>query len=73
MSHGSVQNINNKMISGIIEIFNPVMTNFSITKKPFNQYTNQLADIYMGHSIQEWTKQNLWKTVLEKSKVIWSA
>ena len=44
------------MISGIIEIFNPVMTNFSITKKPFNQYTNQLADIYMGHSIQEWTK-----------------
>ena len=26
----------------------------------------------MGQSIQEWTKQNLWKTAFKKIEVIWS-
>ena len=28
---------------------------------------------YMGQSIQEWTKENLWKTALKKFEVTWSA
>ena len=27
----------------------------------------------MGQSIQEWTKQNLWKTAFKKIEEIWSA
>ena len=27
----------------------------------------------MGQGIQEWTKQNLWKTAFKKFEVIWSA
>ena len=27
----------------------------------------------MGQGIQEWTKQNLWKTAFEKFEVMWSA
>ena len=27
----------------------------------------------MGQSIQEWTKENLWKTSFKKFEVIWSA
>ena len=29
--------------------------------------------LYMGQSIQEWTKWNLWKTAFKKFEVIWSA
>ena len=28
---------------------------------------------YVGQNIQEWTKQNLWKTAFKKFEVIWSA
>ena len=31
------------------------------------------ATAYFGQSIQEWIKQNLWKTVFKKYEVIWSA
>ena len=31
------------------------------------------TDWYMGQSIQEWTKLNLWKTTCKKMEVIWSA
>ena len=28
---------------------------------------------HMGQGIQEWTKQNLWKTAFKKFEAIWSA
>ena len=34
---------------------------------------NTFPQRYMGQNIQEWTKRNLWKTVLKKFEVIWSA
>ena len=37
---------------------------------------DQTLSVMMGHleqSIQEWTKQNLWKTAFKKYEGIWSA
>ena len=31
------------------------------------------AMLHMKQSIQEWTKQNLWKTAFKKFKGVWSA
>ena len=31
------------------------------------------AEVYLRQCIQEWTKQNLWKTAFKKSEGVWSA
>ena len=39
--------------------------------KPFAAVKKMLA--YMGESIQEWTKQNLWKAAFKSFEGVWSA
>ena len=38
-----------------------------------NLAINASVRLYIGQSIQEWTKWNLWKTAFKKYKRIWSA
>ena len=44
-----------------------------ISKKKILLTLNTLMLLQMGQGIQEWTKQNLWKTFFKKFEVIWSA
>ena len=38
-----------------------------------SKYSNYVKLLYMGQSIQEWTKYNLWKEAFNKIEGIWSA
>ena len=44
-----------------------------ISKKNILLTLHTLMLLQMGQGIQEWTKQNLWKTFFKKFEVIWSA
>ena len=53
---------------------------FTIDKKQKNCFSknctngiNSSKASQMGKSIQEWTKQNLWKTAFKKFEGVWSA
>ena len=43
----------------------------AIKRADIDQSICKVAD-KMGQSVQEWTKENLWKTAFKKFEVIWS-
>ena len=50
------------------------MQTFHISYFPaFCRQDVSLNEHKMGQSIQEWTKENLWKTAFQKFEVIWPA
>ena len=43
------------------------------SQKNLNSLFLRSKEAYLGQSIQEWTKENLWQTAFKKFEGVWSA